>query len=190
MAVIVYEPRRFFDDRGWFSETFNARSFRKLIDEVTFVQDNQSFSREIGTLRGLHFQIPPFAQSKLVRCLTGAILDIVVDIRSGSPTYGKWLSCEISAENGRQLFIPAGFAHGLVTLEPDTHIAYKVSDFYAPEGDKGFRWDDPDLGIEWPLPPDGPLLSPKDQLLPLFKDFESPFLYDGVPMALTIPSEA
>lgn len=189
MSVKVFAPRRFVDDRGWFSETFSARRFSKAVADVTFVQDNISYSRQVGTLRGLHYQRPPFGQTKLVRCVRGRILDVVVDLRKASPTYGRSVSYELSADNGIQILIPMGFAHGLVTLEPDTEIAYKVSEYYAPDHDCGLRWDDPILAIAWALPASGPHLSPKDQALPFFKDFESPFSYDGTPMELTFVSD-
>ena len=142
-------------------------------------------SRPQGTIRGLHFQTPPHAQAKLVRCLRGAIFDLAVDVRKGSPTYGQWVGAELSAENGRQLFIPVGFAHGFMTLEPDTEVFYKVTDFCAPACDGGLLWSDPDIGVEWPALPDGsPLLSEKDERLPSLSQFDSPFPYDGVPLSL------
>jgi dTDP-4-dehydrorhamnose 3,5-epimerase len=189
MSVTVFRPRRFVDDRGWFCEVFNARHFASITGDITFVQDNVSYSRDRGTLRGLHFQTSPFAQAKLVRCLKGRFLDVVVDIRKGSPTFGHSLSYELSADKGDQIFVPIGFAHGLVTLEPDTEIGYKVSNYYSTDHDRGLRWDDPTLNIDWHMPSGGPYLSPKDQGLPLFKDFESPFFYGGTPMALTIMAE-
>ena len=189
MSVTVFRPRRFADDRGWFCEVFNARHFASIAGDVTFVQDNVSYSRDAGTLRGLHFQTPPFAQAKLVRCLKGRFLDVIVDIRNGSPTFGHSLSYELSADNGDQLYVPVGFAHGLITLEPDTEIGYKVSHYYSADHDRGLRWDDPTLNIDWQMPPGGPHLSPKDHGLPLLKDFESPFSYDGTPMALKIMAE-
>lgn len=185
MPVSLITPKRFGDDRGWFTETFNARNFARVGIAEPFVQDNHSLSRPVGTLRGLHFQTPPHGQAKLVRCIRGRILDVAVDVRRGSPTYGRHVAAELSAENGEQLFIPVGFAHGFVTLEPDTEVTYKVTDFYAPECDGGIRWNDPDIGIDWPLAAaSGPVLSPKDEKLPFLKDFDSPFPYDGVPMEL------
>ena len=189
MAILVVTPRRFSDERGWFSETYNARKWGPLLSDVSFVQDNESYSRQTGTVRGLHYQRPPFGQAKLVRCLRGSILDVAVDLRVGSPTYGQSVSFELSATSGQQIFIPIGFAHGFMTLEPDTEIAYKVSEFYAPDHEFGLKWDDPALAIKWPTPPTGAHLSPKDQELGGFKDFESPFAYDGVPMALTVMPE-
>jgi dTDP-4-dehydrorhamnose 3,5-epimerase len=186
MAILVVTPRRFLDERGWFSETYNTRKWSTLLGEVSFVQDNESYSRQVGTVRGLHYQRPPFAQAKVVRCMRGSILDVAVDLRAGSPTYGQAVSFELSASAGQQIFIPIGFAHGFITLEPDTEIAYKVSQYYAPDHEFGLKWDDPDLAINWPTPPTGAHLSPKDLLLGGFKDFVSPFVYDGVPMALTV----
>lgn len=185
MAVKLISGRRFADARGWFSEVYNAKVFAgRGIDEA-FVQDNHSLSRPQGTIRGLHFQTPPHGQAKLVRCLRGVIFDVAVDVRKGSPTYGQWVGAELSAENGRQLFIPVGFAHGFMTLEPDTEVFYKVTDFYAPACDGGLLWNDPDIGVEWPALPDGsPLLSEKDESLPRLSQFDSPFPYDGVPLSL------
>jgi dTDP-4-dehydrorhamnose 3,5-epimerase len=162
---------------------YNERSFAAAGIDVRFVQDNHSLSRPAGVLRGLHFQTPPFAQDKLVRCVAGAIFDVAVDVRRNSPTYGKWVGAELSAENGRQLFIPIGFAHGFVTLTPDAEVTYKCSNFYAPAHDGGVRWDDPEIGVVWPLPRGvTPTLSPKDEKLPRLVDFDSPFAYDGVPL--------
>ena len=180
--VRLIETRRFADERGWFSETYRRDRLAALGIVDSFVQDNQSLSRAAGTLRGIHFQVPPRAQAKLVRCLSGRILDVVVDLRRGSPTFARSLSVELSAENGRQLYIPVGFGHALLTLEPETEVAYKVSDYYAPECDRGIRWDDPDLAIEWPFESSALVLSPKDAALPLLKEFDSPFAYDGDPL--------
>jgi len=184
MAVLLFNIRRFEDERGWFSETFSERRFLPHAPDVTFRQDNRSFSTSPGTVRGLHFQTPPHAQGKLVWCTRGAIFDVAVDLRRGSPTYGHSVSVELSAENGRQIFIPAGFAHGLMTLDADTEVYYKVTDFYVPDCDAGLLWNDRDLNIAWPAPASAPLLSPKDAALPSFKDFESPFVYDGTPLSL------
>ncbi len=185
MAVRLISGKRFADARGWFSEAYNANTFARHGVDVTFVQDNQSLSVAQGTIRGLHFQAPPHAQAKLVRCLRGAIFDVAVDVRKGSPTYAHWVGAELSAENGKQLFIPCGFAHGFMTLEPDTEVFYKVSDFYAPSCDGGLRWDDPAISVQWPEIRGGrPLLSEKDEKLPLLAAFESPFPYDGVPLSL------
>ena len=185
MALFVLKPRRFNDDRGWFVETFNQLRFAERVAPVNFVQDNQSYSVKAGTVRGMHFQKPPHAQAKLVSCLRGSILDVAVDIRISSPTYGKHVSVILSAENGKQLFIPAGFAHGLMTLEPGTEVHYKVSDFYAPECEDGLLWNDPRLEIEWPIKSSDVQLSPKDTELKTLKNFISPFGYDGVPMVLS-----
>ena len=187
MPVALIKPRRFEDERGWFTETYNQQTFLDLGIEVAFRQDNHSLSRPVGTLRGLHFQTPPHAQAKLVRCIRGSIWDVAVDVRRGSPTYGEWTAATLTAENGHQLFVPAGFLHGFVTLAPDTEVTYKVSDLYAPECDGGIAWNDPDLALPWPLPEEGPSLSPKDARLPRLADFDSPFPYDGRPL---IPVEA
>ena len=143
---------------------------------VEFVQDNHSLSREVGTLRGLHFQAPPHAQAKVVRCGRGAIFDVAVDIRRGSPTYGEWEGYELTAENGDQLYVPVGFAHGFLTLEPDSEIVYKCSDYYAPETEGAILWNDPDIGIDWPTKAD-PILSDKDAVAPLISELESPFIF-------------
>ena len=184
--VQLIHPRRYGDARGWFTETYNRDTFLALGIEVSFVQDNHSLSAPAFTLRGLHFQTLPRAQDKLVRCIKGRIFDVAVDIRKGSPTYGRWVGAELSAENGHQLFIPIGFAHGFVTLEPDCEVTYKCSDTYAPDCDGGIRWDDPALGmggIDWPMPAGTvPELSAKDQVQPLLADFDSPFPYDGRPL--------
>ena len=169
-------PMRHGDHRGFFAETYSRRKYSKLGIDVEFVQDNHSLSREVGTLRGLHFQAPPHAQAKLVRCGRGAIFDVAVDIRWGSPTYGAWEGYELSAENGEQLYVPVGFAHGFVTLEPDSEIVYKCSDYYAPETEGAVLWNDPDIGIEWPTDAD-PILSDKDAVAPLLSELESPFIF-------------
>lgn len=184
MPVIRITPKRFADSRGWFSETYQRDRFRAAGVGADFVQDNQSYSAPAGTLRGIHFQTPPHAQAKLVRCLKGRIWDVAVDLRAGSPTYGRWVAAELTAGRGEQLFIPAGYGHAFLTLEPDCEVAYKVDDFYAPECDGGIRWDDPDLAIAWPLPIAAPELSEKDARLPLLKDFVSPFPYDEQPLEL------
>jgi len=185
MPVVCIIPRRFEDARGWFSETWQRDRFAAAGIDADFVQDNQSYSRPAGTLRGIHFQTPPHAQAKLVRCLKGRIWDVAVDLRAGSPTYGQWVAAELTAAKGEQLSIPAGFGHGFLTLEPDTEVSYKVDDFYAPDCDAGIAWNDPDLAIPWPLPGAAPQLSDKDARLPAFKDFISPFAYDGRPLQLT-----
>lgn len=176
-------PRRYGDARGWFTETYNRATFTALGIECSFVQDNHSLSVPAFTLRGLHFQTPPRGQDKLVRCIRGRIFDVAVDLRKGSPSYAQWVGTELSAENGHQLFIPVGFAHGFVTLEPDCEVTYKCSDTYAPAHDGGIRWDDPAIGIEWPIPAGvTPELSAKDRVQPLLADFDSPFAYDGHPL--------
>ena len=175
-------PKRHVDGRGWFSEIFHEKRLRDLGITCRFVQDNQAISRRAGTLRGLHFQLPPAAQAKLVSVLRGRILDVAVDIRRGSPTFGKHVSTELSAENGRQLYIPVGFAHGYLTLEDDVVLMYKVSDYYAPAYDSGICWNDPDIAIPWPFKDTDIIASDKDRRLPLLKEFASPFAYDGHPL--------
>ena len=184
MSLILFTPKRFGDARGWFSETFRHDVWHDLGIHDDFVQDNQSLSKPQDTLRGLHFQLAPKGQAKLVRCLRGALFDVAVDLRQGSPTYGQWLGAELSADNGRQLYIPVGFAHGFVTLEPDTEVLYKVSSYYAPDCDRGLAWNDPDIGIDWSLGDREPLLSDKDTRQPALAAFDSPFVYDGIPMAM------
>ena len=174
--ILLIKPTRFSDNRGFFSEIYNRKRYLEMGIDNEFVQDNYSLSRTVGTLRGLHFQAPPHAQVKLVRCSRGIIFDVVVDIRRGSKTYGEWVGYELSADNAHQLYIPIGFAHGFVTLEPDSEIVYKCSDYYAPETEGVIRWDDPDIGINWLLT-GNPVLSDKDALAPLLKDLESPFIF-------------
>ncbi len=159
-------PERIADDRGFFSETFRRDVLMHHGIEREFVQENHSLSRRVGTVRGLHFQIPPRAQDKLVRVVRGAILDVVVDIRHGSPTFGRHLAVELSAENWRQLLVPAGFAHGFCTLLPDTEVVYKVTDYHAPECERGLAWDDPVLAIDWPVDPQDAVLSERDRRHP------------------------
>lgn len=183
-TVKLIKSRRFGDDRGWFSETYSEQALAKVGIHDRFVQDNQSYSAFTGTIRGLHFQCPPHAQAKLVRCTRGAILDYAVDVRRGSPTYGKWVSAVLSAENGSQLYVPVGYAHAFVTLERDTEVAYKVTDVYAPDCDGGLLWSDATIGIDWPLPISGAVLSDKDKLLPPLAEFDSPFEYDGEPLGV------
>lgn len=178
-GVQILIPRRFSDARGFFSETWNRETLRGLGLDIDFVQDNYSLSREAGVVRGLHYQSPPHAQDKLVRVGAGAILDIAVDIRTGSPTYGQWTSIKISAENGHQVFIPKGFMHGFVTLEPETQLLYKCSDVYAPDCDGSIYFADSDLSIDWGISPDDAILSEKDKTAPRFADFKSPFNYEG-----------
>lgn len=177
-GVVHITPPRFGDHRGFFAETYNRRVFAGLGVDVEFVQDNHSLSAAVDTIRGLHFQAPPHAQAKLVRCGRGAIFDVAVDIRRGSPTYGRWAGYTLNAENGAQLYISVGFAHGFATLEPDSEIIYKCSDYYAPETEGALRWDDPDIGIAWPLT-SAPVLSEKDAAAPLLAGFNSPFTFEG-----------
>jgi len=165
-GVLEIRPRRIGDARGFFSETWNERELRDQGIALTFVQDNHSYSAEKGVLRGLHYQLPPRAQDKLVRVVRGSILDVAVDIRRGSPTFGRWMSVEVSARVWNQILIPKGFAHGFVTLEPGTEVIYKVSDYYSPEHDRSIRFDDPDIGIFWPLPESELRLSDKDRAAP------------------------
>ncbi|MDX5383725.1 MAG: dTDP-4-dehydrorhamnose 3,5-epimerase [Rhodobacterales bacterium] len=179
-GVLVLTPARFGDARGFFSESWNRKTLESHGITLDFVQDNHSVSAQVGTVRGLHFQSPPHAQAKLVRCGKGRLFDVAVDIRRGSPTYGRWIGEELSFENGKQLLIPAGFLHGFVTREPDTEINYKCTDYYAPECDGAVRYDDPDIGIDWGLPAGvTPLLSDKDARAQWLRDFETPFVYEG-----------
>ena len=182
MTTKLIKPRRHADDRGWFSETYNRQRLAAGGVTADFVQDNQAYSRQSGVLRGLHFQAPPAAQTKLVRCIAGAIWDVAVDVRRGSPSYGRHVAAELTAENGWQLLVPRGFAHGYVTLRPDTEVQYKVDAYYAPETEGGLIWDDPDLALPWPLNGETPTVAAKDALLPRFAGFASPFDYDGEPM--------
>jgi dTDP-4-dehydrorhamnose 3,5-epimerase len=172
---LLVEVRRFGDHRGFFMETYSQRDFEAVGIPERFVQDNHSRSAAVGTLRGMHFQIAPHAQAKLVRVLRGAILDIVVDLRRASPSFGRHVSCHLSGETGEQFYVPAGFAHGFVTLEPDTEVAYKVTDYYAPECDRGLAWDDPELALPWPELPGGPVLSDKDRVHPQLRDLPPVF---------------
>ena len=177
--VLIIEPKRFGDSRGFFSEVFNEKIISEHIGPLKFVQDNHSLSQKKGTLRGIHFQSPPFAQDKLIRCVSGSILDIAVDLRRGSPTFGESVGVEISAENWRQLFVPKGFGHAFLTLTPDTEVIYKVTDYYAPDYDGGIIWNDTDLEIAWGLGSHEAVeLSAKDMLLPKLADFDTPFIYD------------
>lgn len=177
-GVVMLTPQRHGDARGFFSESWNKARLADHGLVAEFLQDNHSMSATAGTLRGLHFQAPPHAQGKLVRCGRGALFDVVVDIRRGSPSYGKWVGAELSFENGRQMWIPEGFAHGFVTLQPDTEICYKCTDYYAPDADGGIHWNS--CGIDWPLTGD-PVLSAKDAATPALADFESPFVYEAAP---------
>ncbi len=175
--VVILTPARFGDARGWFSETYNAARFAEAGLDMEWVQDNHSFSAAVGTLRGLHYQRPPHAQDKLVRCTRGAIFDVAVDIRRGSPTYGEWTGVELTAENGRQLLVPKGFLHGFITRMPDTEVQYKCTDLYAPAHEGAICWNDPTLGIDWGAIE--PALSGKDQVAPFLSGFESPFEWSG-----------
>ncbi|GAA5657608.1 dTDP-4-dehydrorhamnose 3,5-epimerase [Brucella sp. NBRC 13694] len=171
-GLLEIRPHKFGDDRGFFSETYNAKSFVEAGIDLTFVQDNHSFSANKGVVRGLHYQLPPFAQDKLVRVTRGAILDVAVDIRKSSPSFGKWVALEVSAEKWNQILVPKGFAHGFMTLVENTEVIYKVTDYYSPEHDRSIRFDDPAIGIDWPRPSSGVQLSDKDQKAPLFADAE------------------
>jgi len=177
-GVVILTPDRFGDSRGFFSESWNRRRLREAGLDHDFVQDNHSISEAPGTLRGLHFQTPPHAQAKLVRCGRGALTDVAVDIRRGSPTYGHWLAVDLSFENGRQILVPEGFLHGFVTREPMTEIVYKCTDYYAPECDRAVHWDS--CGIDWGLQTP-PILSDKDAAAIALSDLDSPFRWEGVP---------
>jgi dTDP-4-dehydrorhamnose 3,5-epimerase len=168
--VFELQSIRHGDDRGYFSEIFRQTVFDDVVGQVAFVQENESLSDRAGTVRGLHFQLNPFAQGKLVRCLTGAIYDVAVDLRAGSRTQGRWVAATLTAERGNQLWIPAGFAHGFCTLLPGTRVCYKVTAYYSPEHDRGLAWDDPDIGIAWPEIADSDTLSGKDRLQPRLAD--------------------
>lgn len=165
-GLIEIRPRKIADERGYFSEIFRLNAFSERAGGVEFVQDNQSLSARVGTVRGLHFQSAPFAQGKLVRCLAGRLFDVAVDLRSGSATFGRWLSVVLTPEDNNQLWVPAGFAHGFCTLEPNSVISYRVTNYYSPEHDKGVAWDDPEIGIDWPDVADPGTLSAKDRQQP------------------------
>lgn len=177
-GVKLLTPRRFGDNRGFFSESWNKARMAEQGLGYDFVQDNHSLSARTGTVRGLHFQAPPHAQAKLVRCGRGRLFDVAVDIRKGSPTYGQWVGYELSFENGRQLLIPEGFLHGFATLQDDTEIIYKCTDYYAPECDGAVRFDDPEIGIDWGTDTSNAVLSEKDAAAPLLADFDSPFSFE------------
>ena len=179
-AVKLLWPTRLVDERGFFSEIYSRRTYADTGIDTDFVQDNLSLSRLPGTVRGLHFQTPPHDQAKLVGVVTGRMLDVAVDLRDGSPTFGKHVSVELSADDDAQLFVPEGFAHGFCTLEPDTRVTYKVSAFYAPENEAGILWHDPALGIEWPVTPETAQVSEKDRMLPALADVETCFDYQPV----------
>jgi len=173
-GLVIIEPTVFEDDRGYFLESYNKKKFEEAVGKVLFVQDNESKSSK-GVLRGLHFQKPPYAQAKLVRCIEGKVLDVAVDIRKGSDTYGQHVIVELSGENKKQVFIPRGFAHGYVVLSESANFAYKVDNSYAPAYDSGIRWDDPTLNIQWGVSESEVLVSEKDAKLPFFSEFKTPF---------------
>lgn len=175
-GVLIVEPTVFGDHRGWFMETYSESKFQEQGLQLQFVQDNHSFSATKGTLRGLHYQIHPKAQTKLVRCTKGAIFDVAVDIRQGSPSYGKWFGIELTADNKKQLLIPKSFAHGFMTLTDDVEVQYKCDELYSPECDGGILWNDPEIGIEWPMHIQ-PVLSAKDKKAPLLKDSSHNFVF-------------
>ncbi|WP_226689842.1 dTDP-4-dehydrorhamnose 3,5-epimerase [Ruegeria arenilitoris] len=177
-GVLILTPKRFGDERGFFSESWNRNTLAAHGITLDFVQDNHSVSASVGTLRGMHFQSPPHAQDKLVRCGQGALFDVVVDIRKGSPTYGQWVGVDLTAENGKQVLVPKGFLHGFVTRAPGTEICYKCTDYYAPDCDRAVRWDS--CGIDWGLTGD-PALSDKDAVAPALAEFDSPFVWEGKP---------
>ena len=176
-GVVIIEPKIFRDARGYFFESFSQKEFEEKVRKIAFVQDNESMS-SYGVMRGLHFQLPPFTQSKLVRCVKGKVLDVAVDIRKGSPTFGKHVSVELSEDNHRQFFVPRGFAHGFAVLSETAVFQYKCDNFYAPQSDGGISILDDSLGIDWKLPTDKVILSEKDTKHLLLKDFDSPFKYD------------
>lgn len=173
-GVLVVEPELYGDHRGWFSETYNKQIFTENNIVIDFIQDNHSFSAEIGTLRGLHYQLNPVAQTKLIRCTQGSIFDVAVDIQKDSETYGEWFGIELSANNRKQLLVPKGFAHGFMTLTENVEVQYKVDEVYSPENDRGIVWNDPNIKIKWPLNIK-PILSLKDQNAPLLKEAENNF---------------
>lgn len=188
MTLILLKTKRFADERGWFSETWSRSrcAERGIIND--FCQDNHSYSRHAGTLRGIHFQRPPFAQAKLVRCIRGRIFDIAVDLRRESPTFGRWLGVTLDAHDGNQLLIPAGYGHAFLTLESDCEVSYKVDNPYAATADGGVAWNDEDIAVDWPAGAwtgDGPVLSAKDAALPGLGGIDFSFAYDGHPMTLT-----
>lgn len=177
-GVVIITPARFGDNRGFFSESWNRKRLAEAGIDLDFVQDNHSLSSQVDTVRGLHFQAPPHAQAKLVRCGRGALFDVAVDIRRGSPTYGAWVGVDLTAENGRQLLIPAGFLHGFATRAPDTEIIYKCTDYYAADTEGAVRYDDPDLGIDWGLSGTA-VLSDKDGVAGSLADLNSPFVWES-----------
>jgi dTDP-4-dehydrorhamnose 3,5-epimerase len=184
MIPTLIESRRIADARGWFAETWTADRLAGHGLDARFVQENQSLSRSAGTVRGLHCQVPPFAQAKLVRVARGRVLDVVVDVRRGSPTYGRHVSAALSGETGLQIYVPVGYLHGFVTLEAETEVVYKVTGGYDRASERGVRWDDPVLGIDWGLAGRPAILSPRDAAAAGLAAFDSPFAYDGVPLQL------
>jgi dTDP-4-dehydrorhamnose 3,5-epimerase len=174
-GVLEIVPDRHEDERGYFSETYNAQALARHGVDIVFVQDNHSLSRQSGVLRGLHFQLPPFAQAKLLRVTRGRIYDVAVDIRKKSATFGQWVGLELSAEKWNQVLVPIGYAHGFVTLEPDTEVLYKVSASYSRDHDRGIRFDDPDIDIAWPIDQDALILSDKDRAAPFLSEIETGF---------------
>ena len=175
LDVYILEPKKFGDHRGYFMESWSRRTMEEAALFYDFVQDNQSFSAKKGTLRGLHFQKGDAAQAKLVRCVKGAVMDFAVDMRQGSPTYKKWVGVELTPDNNRQLLIPRGFLHGFVTLTDDVEFLYKADNYYSPENDRGIRWNDPDIGVDWGIA--DPITSEKDNTSPLLKDSDIDFVY-------------
>ena len=173
--VKIITPRKFGDHRGFFSETYNQKALNEAGIKLDFVQDNHSLSSQRAVVRGLHFQLPPFGQDKLIRVTRGRIFDVAVDLRRSSPTFGKHVSIELSAENWQQLLVPVGFAHGFVTLAPDTEVIYKVTNYYSPAHDRGVLWNDPALGIQWPISSQDAVLSDKDKVQPRFADLPTTF---------------
>ncbi|MFC3173278.1 dTDP-4-dehydrorhamnose 3,5-epimerase [Novosphingobium bradum] len=182
-GLIEITPRRHGDERGYFAEIFRLDLFCQEAGEATFVQENESLSSRVGTIRGLHFQTEPFAQGKLVRCTAGAVFDVAVDLRAGSATFGRWAAVELTPEKGNQLWIPAGFAHGFCTLKPDTVINYKVTAYYSAQHDKGLAWNDPAIAIAWPALADAETLSAKDRVQPLLADLPAHFRMESQPCA-------
>jgi dTDP-4-dehydrorhamnose 3,5-epimerase len=183
---LLLGTKRHADSRGWFSELYNEKALTELGVACRFVQDNQSMSARRGTIRGLHCQLPPMAQAKLVRVQRGRIFDVAVDVRYGSPTYGRFVSAELSADNGFQLYVPTGFAHGFCTLEDATEVSYKVSEFYSPRHNAGIRWDDPQIAIPWPVPRHQAIVSSTDATQPPFHQWQSVFPYAGAPLAALV----
>jgi dTDP-4-dehydrorhamnose 3,5-epimerase len=178
-GVFEFIPRKIEDERGYFSEVFKANIFGTRVSGVEFVQDNQSLSVKPGTIRGIHFQTHPVAQGKLVRCLAGRLFDVAVDLRRGSPTYGRWISTELSPRQNNQLWVPVGFGHAFCSLEPDTSVSYRVTNYYSPEHDEGVAWDDPDIAIDWPGMADPETLSAKDRQLPGLADLPAYFAMES-----------